>query len=144
MIGRLAMESAGMNRDLLRDDQWDRILYLLPGKDSDRGRTATDNRLFLEAVLWVMRTGAPWRDLPTRFGSWNSVYRRFARWSANKVWHRVFQVLAQDADFEEVYLDSTIVRAHQHAAGAPKKRGSKHWDALAADYRRRSTPLLKG
>ena len=60
-----------MDRDLLRDDQWDRISHLLPGKASDRGRTAADNRLFLEAVLWIMRTGAPWRDLPSRFGPWN-------------------------------------------------------------------------
>jgi transposase len=107
---------------MLRDDQYERVALLLPGKAGDRGRTAADNRLFVEAVLWMARTGAPWRDLPAEFGRWNSVYMRFARWSCNGIWHDVFAALSVDADFEEVFIDSTIVRAHQHAAGAPKKR----------------------
>jgi transposase len=94
---------------------------MLPGKPTDPGRTAADNRLFVESVLWVLRTGAPWRDLPKHFGSWNSTYQRFSRWSRRGVWHRVFNELAKDADFEEIYLDGSIVRAHQHASGAPKK-----------------------
>ncbi|WP_454753719.1 IS5 family transposase [Cupriavidus necator] len=110
-----------MARRLLRDDQYERIALLLPGKAGDRGRTAADNREFVEAVLWIARTGSPWRDLPEEFGNWNSVYQRFARWSRAEVWHKVFATLAGDADFEEVFIDSTIVRAHQHAAGAPKK-----------------------
>lgn len=114
-----------MTRDLLSDEKWERIAHMLPGKPTDRGRTAADNRLFVEAVLWTARTGSPWRDLPARFGPWNSVYRRFARWSNSQVWHRVFEELAEDADLEELFLDSTIVRAHQHAAGAPKKRGDQ-------------------
>lgn len=130
-------------RDLLSDSQWARIAHLLPGKAADRGRTAADNRSFVEAILWMMRAGAPWRDLPERFGNWNSVYQRFARWSKGKVWYRVFAELAKDADFEELYLDSTIVRAHQHAAGAQKKVGTKHWGALVAAYPQRSTPLWK-
>jgi transposase len=112
-----------MERDMLRDDQWQRVAHLLPGKVTDPGRTAGDNRLFLEAVLWVLRTGSPWRDLPERFGQWNSVYQRFKRWSVRGVWLRVFTELAKDADFEEVYLDATVVRAHQHASGAEKKNG---------------------
>ena len=118
---------------LLRDDQWKRIEKLMQGKAGDRGRSGANNRLFVEAVLWVARTGSPWRDLPTEFGSWNSVYVRFARWSDKKVWQSVFAVLREDADFEEVFLDSTVVRAHQHAAGAAKKKGSKLSDVLGVD-----------
>jgi transposase len=110
-----------MERDKLRDDQWQRIEQMLPGKVTDPGRSAADNRLFMEAVLWILRTGAPWRDLPQSFGPWNSVYQRFRRWSERGVWFNVFRELAKDADFEEIYLDGSIVRAHQHAAGAAKK-----------------------
>ena len=122
-----------MVRLWLRDDQFDRIAALLPGKAGDPGRSAADNRMFVEAVLWLARTGSPWRDLPTEFGPWNSGYQRSARWSRRGVWHRVFAELAQDADFEEVFIDSTIVRAHQHAAGAPKKTAIRHSDDPAAD-----------
>jgi transposase len=111
-----------MPRLNLRDDQWERIADLLPGKPGDRGRTAADNRLFVEAVLWMARSGAPWRDLPDEFGPWNSVYKRFARWEKSGVWERVFCALAGDADFEEVFIDSTVIRVHQHAAGAQKKK----------------------
>ena len=121
-----------MYRDMLRDDQWERIAHMLPGKSTDPGRTAADNRLFVEAVLWILRTGSPWRDLPERFGNWNSAYVRFSRWSRGSVWHRVFEELAKDADFEEVYLDGTIVRAHQHATGAAKKTAHKRLADLGA------------
>lgn len=106
---------------------------MLPGKVSDPGRTAADNRLFVESVLWVARTGSPWRDMPEEFGPWNSVYQRFARWSDKGVWHRVFNELAKDADFKEAFLDSTIVRAHQHAAGARKKTARKRSVVPVAD-----------
>jgi transposase len=122
-----------MPRKILRDEQWNRIEALLPGKVSDPGRTGADNRRFVEAVLWIARTGSPWRDLPKAFGPWNSVYKRFARWSDSGVWHRVFEELAKDADFEEVFLDSTIVRAHQHAAGAAKKTAIRRSGARGAD-----------
>ena len=122
-----------MTRRILRDDQWKRIEQMLPGKSSDPGRTGADNRLFVEAVLWVARTGSPWRDLPEEFGPWNSVYKRYARWSNGGVWRRVFAALAIDADFEEIFLDSTIVRAHPHAAGAAKKTGSRPSAVRAAD-----------
>ena len=107
-----------MIRTVLSDAQWDRIKGLVPGKESDRGVTGRDNRLFVEAVLWVARTGAPWRDLPAEFGNWNSVWKRFWRWSKAGVWESLFKALADDPDFEYVMLDSTIVRAHQHSAGA--------------------------
>lgn len=122
-----------MLRLLLRDDQWVRIEPLLQGKAGDRGRTGADNRLFVEAVLWIARTGVPWRDLPPEFGAWNSVFRRFSRWADKGVWQKIFATLSKDADFEEVFLDSTIVRAHQHAAGASKKRANKVLAVLVGD-----------
>ena len=122
-----------MVRRWLRDDQWQRLEPMLPGKAGDPGRTGEDNRLFIEAVLWVARTGSPWRDLPGEFGLWNSVYKRFGRWSNNGTWNRVFAELTRDADFEEMFLDSTIVRAHQHSSGAAKKKARKRSGARAAD-----------
>ena len=110
-------------RLILKDRQWERLATHLPGKKSDPGRTGKDNRLLVEAVLWLVRVGAPWRDLPEVFGNWNSVFIRFSRWSKSGVWDRLFAAMADDPDFEYVMIDSTIVRAHQHAAG--KKGGLK-------------------
>ncbi len=107
-----------MRRYALRDDQWERIKDLLPGRIDTVGVTAKDNRLFVEAVLYRYRTGIPWRDLPERFGDFRVVHTRFTRWSKKGVWQRVFEVLAGDADNEYAMIDSTIVRAHQHSAGA--------------------------
>lgn len=106
----------------LRDDQWNRIEGLLPGRDETVGVTAKDNRLFVEAVLYRYRAGIPWRDLPERFGDWKNVHRRHSRWAERGVWEGVFRELAADADNEYAMIDSTIVRAHQHSAGAQKKR----------------------
>jgi transposase len=111
------------DRHRLRDDQWERIKDALPGKKSDPGRTGEDNRQFVEAVMWIGRTGAPWRDLPLGRGKWSSVHKRFIRWSAKDIWQMIFNTLAADADTEWLMIDSTIIRAHQHAAGA--KGGSK-------------------
>jgi putative transposase len=110
-------------RLVLTDRQWSLIEPHLPGKLSDPGATAKDNRLFVEAVLWIVRTSSPWRDLPPVFGKWNSIFTRFSRWSRDGVWWRLFKALADDPDFEYLIVDSTIVRAHQHAAG--KKGGLK-------------------
>ena len=112
-----------MRRDGLRDDQWERIRDLLPGRVGHVGRTAKDNRLFVEAVLYRSRAGLPWRDLPERFGCGVKVHTRFSRWAKAGVWERVFQRVAADADTESAMIDSPIVRAHQHSAGAPKKLG---------------------
>ena len=106
-----------------RDDQWDRIMNLLPGRPGTVGVTASDNRLFVEAVLYRYRAGIPRRDPPERFGDWKNVHRRFSRWAETGVWERVFQHLAADADNEYAMIDSSIVRAHQHSAGAQKKPG---------------------
>lgn len=112
-----------MNR-MLRDDQWARIEHLLPGGSSDPGCTAKDNRLFVGAVLWILRTGSPWRDLPRELDSWHTWYVRFARWRDSGVWERIADVLGGDADMEQLFIDSTIVRAHQHS-WRPKKAGSQ-------------------
>lgn len=108
------------DRLILNDSQWARMAPHIIGDERSRGTSGQDNRRFVEAVLWIVRTGAPWRDLPEAFGHWNSVFRRFSRWSAKGIWHRIFAAMAEDPDFEYLILDSTIVRAHQHAAGAKK------------------------
>ena len=102
----------------LRDDQWARIEHLLPGRAGHVGVTAKNNRLFVEAVLYRYRAGIPWRDLPERFGDFRVIHLRHTRWSRTGVWQRVFEALAEDADNEYAMIDSTIVRAHQHSAGA--------------------------
>jgi transposase len=94
---------------------------MLPGRKGSVGRPAEDNRLFVEAVLYRYRAGIPWRDLPERFGDFRVVHTRFSRWAKRGVWKRLFEHLAQDADNEYAMIDSTIVRAHQHSAGALKK-----------------------
>lgn len=109
-------------RYALRDDQWERIEPLLPGREGHVGVTARDNRLFVEAVLYRYRAGIPWRDLPERFGDFRVVHLRHSRWSKSGVWQCLFAALAQDADNEYALIDSTIVRAHQHSAGAAKKK----------------------
>ena len=111
----------------LRDDQWQRIEGLLPGREETVGVTAKDNRLFVEAVLYRYRAGIPWRDLPERFGDYRVIHTRHMRWSKSGVWQKVFEHLATDADNEYAMIDSTIVRAHQHAAGA--KGGTKSRNA---------------
>ena len=110
-----------MRRYELADEAWERIEHLLPGRPGSPGTTGHDNRTFVNAVLWVARTGAPWRDLPERFGNWNSIFQRFSRWAKAGVWGRVMEALGGDADLEWLLIDSTVVRAHQHAAGAEKK-----------------------
>ena len=113
-----------MRRHGLNEYQWNRIEGLLPGRKGHVGVTARDNRLFVEAVLYRTRTGCPWRDLPERYGLWKSVYNRFDRWAKGGVWEKVFKALSAGADNRCAMLDSTIVRAHQHSAGALKKSPS--------------------
>lgn len=121
-------------RYALRDDQWERIKDLLPGRAGSVGVTAKDNRRFVEAVLYRYRAGIPWRDLPERFGDPIKIHTRFGRWAKSGVWKRIFEHLAGDADNEYAMIDSTIVRAHQHSAGARKKGAKiKPSGAAAAD-----------
>ena len=122
-----------MPREILRDDQWQRIEGLLPGKPGDPGVTAANNRRFFEAVLWIARTGSPRRDLPETFGKWNSTWRRFRRWSVKGVFETVFQAMAGDPDFEYAIVDGTIVRVHQHGTGAKGGLKIRPLAAPAAD-----------
>ena len=107
-----------MLRDGIRDDQWDRIRDLLPGRIGHVGATARNNRLFIDAVLYRYRTGIPWRDLPEPFGNVKNVHRRLSRWAKKGIWHNVLSLLTEDADEEDILIDSTLVRAHQHSSGA--------------------------
>ncbi len=113
-----------MDRLVLSDLAWERMSPLIIGRPDQKGSTGRDNRMFVEGVLWIVRTGSPWRDLPEAFGDWNSVFRRFSRWSLKGIWWRIFEAMSDDPDFEYLIVDSTIIRAHQHAAGA-KKGGLK-------------------
>lgn len=102
----------------LRDDQWDRIKDLVPGRVETVGVTAKDNRLFVEAVLYRYRAGIAWRDLPERFGDFRVIHTRHMRWSRSGVWQRIFEHLAADSDNEYAMIDATIICAHQSSAGA--------------------------
>src|ERR1044072_335119 len=122
-----------MRRYALHDDQWDRIKDFLPGREGHVGGTAADNRLFVEAVLYRYRAGIPWRDLPERFGDWKIVHQRFSRWAKSGGFERIFKQLARDPKNEYMMTAATIVRAHQHSAGAQKKTASKRSADRAAD-----------
>ena len=125
----------------LRDDPWERIKDLLPGREDTVGVTAKDNRLFIDGVLYRYRARIPWRDLPERFGDFRVVHTRFTRWARSGVWERLFKHLAVDADNEYAMIDSTIVRAHQHSAGARKKKAKrKPSDAAQEGVAPKSTP----
>ena len=100
-----------MNRFVLNDTRWERVAPLLPGKIGDPGRSAADNRRFLEAVLWIARVGAPWRDLPEMFGNWNSTFKRFRRWVEKDVFARLFRTLSGDPDFEYALIDWSAAAA---------------------------------
>jgi len=117
----------------LSDAQWDRISPLLPGKVSDPGRTGGDNRLFVNGVLWVLRSGAHWRDLPERYGKWKTLHKRFTRWARAGVWEQVFASLIKDRDNQYLMLDSTLVRAHQQAATGKGGPAIRLWGVPEAD-----------
>ncbi len=113
-----------MPRTQLSDRQWRRIEPFLPGKATDPGRTGVNNRATLEGILWVMRTGAPWRDLPEKFGNWNTIHRRFRRWTVGGVFDRIFKAIHGRLDLRTVMVDGSFAKVHQHGTGAPK--GAAH------------------
>lgn len=88
------------------------------GKPGDVGRRGTDKRLFVEAVLWIVRTGSPWRDLPEEFGKWNTVFKRFRDWARADIWQRLFDAVSNEPDMEYAMIDATIVKVHRHGQGA--------------------------
>jgi transposase len=124
----------GIGRYELSDVQWERIKDFLPGRTEHVGRTAMDNRLFVNGVLWVLRSGAHWHDLPDRYGKYKSVHKRFSRWAASGVWEKVFHELVGDRKNQYLMIDSTIVRAHQQAATGRKKGDrTRLWGAPEED-----------
>ena len=117
----------------LSDAQWARICEVLPGKSGDPGRSGRDNRLFVNAVLWVLRSGARWTDLPERYGKYKTVHKRFTRWAKAGVWERVFKLLVNDRKNEYLMLDTTLVRAHQQAATGKGGRATRLWGVREED-----------
>ena len=107
-----------LHRHDISDHVWEKLAPHLPGKPGDWGGIANDNRLFVNAVLWIFRTGAPWRDLPPEYGGWGNTHRRFIRWRNKGVWERLLAELIDDPDFEWLMVDGSHVKAHFHAAGA--------------------------
>src|SRR5713226_438140 len=119
-----------MNRLYLQDEEWVKILVFLQSNQEVYVGNESKCRRFLNGVLWVMRSGSQWRLLPERYGKWNSVYKRFARWCEKGIWERMLAYFAEDADLESLMLDSTIIRAHPCAAGAPASHGGQVSQAL--------------
>ena len=107
-----------MVRLVLTDAQWAKMEAHCLGKPTDPGRSGSDNRRFVEAVLWIVRTGSPWRDLPPSFGKWNTVFKRYRDWATADVFKRLFDAVSDDADMEYAMVDATIVKVHRHGQGA--------------------------
>jgi len=113
--------STKLRRYEISDAEWERVKEFLPPEHTGKpGRPSGDNRIALNGILWIARSGAPWRDLPERYGSWSTLYDKFKRWSDTDVFEKIFDILKIDADMQDVSLDSTSVKVHQHAAGAKK------------------------
>jgi transposase len=116
-----------MDRFILTDAQWAKMAPHCLGKPTDPGRTGSDGRMFLEAVLWIARTGSPWRDLPERFGNWSTTFTRYRYWLKADVFKRIFDAVSDDPDMEYAMVDGTIVKVHRHGQGAkggPRTRPS--------------------
>lgn len=133
-----------MSNTKLRDDQWEKIFLFLQNHPRVYAGQAAGCRLFVEGVLWITRSGAQWRLLPEKYGHWNSLYKRFARWCDHAVWEAMHQHFADDPDMENVLLDSSVVRAHPCAAGASKKTVAKRptlWGAVEVGSAPKSTSM---
>jgi transposase len=132
-------------RHELSDAQWTRLEPLLPPQRPQTGRPANDHRTVLNGILWALRTGAPWRDLPERYGSWSTVASRYRRWRLTGIWDDVLRALQEEAAHDDTLdgsltmIDGSNVRAHQHAAGAKKGAPIRRWGAAAGDTGASST-----
>ena len=111
------MEKAQRRHDI-SDGVWELLKPHLPGQAGQWGGIAQDNRNFINAVFWILRTGAPWRDLPTDYGKWNTIFRRFIRWRDKNIWSNLLEVLVVDPDYEWLMIDASHIKVHPHAAGA--------------------------
>ena len=134
--------NGNMSRLELSPDKLTKILQFLRSRTELYVGQEEECRRFIEAVLWIDRSGAQWRLLPAEYGNWNSVYKRFARWADRGIWELLHQHFADDPDMEYLIIDSTVVRAHACAAGAPPKREAKQprpWAGAAAGSAPRST-----
>ena len=112
------LPAAAYQRQDVSDEIWAKLAPLLPGQQGQWGRVAKDNRTFLNAVFWILRTGAPWRDLPPSYGNWNSVAKRFRRWVKQGVWEKLLEILIDDKAFEWLIIDASHVKVHKHGCGA--------------------------
>ena len=130
-----------MSRHDISDEMWDRLSPLLsPERSGKQGRPYHDNRTIVNGLLWIRRTGAPWRDLPSGFGPWQSVYTRFRRWKARGIMQQILDQLAQnDTDEESLMIEVSAIRAHQHAAGAKGGNKNRRLDAREEVFLRKST-----
>jgi transposase len=116
-IGSMRIEFAHRRHDIT-DRVWSILEPHLPGKKGDWGGIAADNRLFINAVFWILRTGAPWRDLPPDYGDWKNIHRRFSRWRDRGIWEKLLELLIDDVDYEWLMIDSTFIKVHQQGTGA--------------------------
>jgi len=112
------MQPMSHRRHDISDKLWEKLAPHLPGTLGKRGRKAYDNRSFLNAVFWILRTGSPWRDLPPDFGDWKNTHRRFCRWRDKGLWEQLLELLIDDPDYEWLMIDASHIKVHPHAAGA--------------------------
>ena len=115
------MQQSRHGKKSISDKQWALMAPHCLGKPGDAGRRGTDNRLFVEAVLWIVRTGSPWRDLPEEFGKWNTVFKRFRDWVKADIWQKLFDAVSGQPDMQYAMVDATIVKVHRHGQGAGLK-----------------------
>jgi transposase len=111
------MQAAHRRHDI-SDTIWERLAPHMLGRKGTRGGNARNNRQFINAVFWILRTGAPWRDLPSDYGNWNNTHRRFCRWRDKGIWEKIMDALINEPDFEWLIIDASYIKVHQHAAGA--------------------------